>query len=739
MKEGTSTSGRVLFVDDDPLCAKAFARVLRRRGFSVDVATNATDALSLAKQFHYAVVATDLVMPDVNGVGLIREIRGLQPDAAYVMVTGAVDLELPKNEDADSISQIVFKPWNDEVLFEAIFRAINLHTEQIADRFVAMATGDSRDEAQVLLIEDDPADQMRVARAVSRTSHGQYAIEVVTRLADALDRLDKKAYDLILVDLSLPDARGLTSVAMVQAAAPNVPMLVLSGTNAEALAYQSVQIGAEDYLDKSRIDDIGLVRAMRFAIERARARERIAHLASFHPLTGLPNSASFRQRLQELLTLRASTDATVGVVVFDLDRFRTVNELYGYDTGDQLIRELGERLRRVARPNEIIAHLEGDEFGLIADTVADTGDLEEITQRIRDTVARPISFEGREVMATASVGAALSGDSKDADALIRDAHEALADAKRAGRGHAVIHEHEHATRDLFRLSLEGDLGGALERGEFEAYYQPKIDLSSNAIVGFEALIRWNHPDRGLVSPGAFISLLEETGLIVPVGAWILDEAVHQLVAWQREFDRPDLTMAINVSERQIQEPKLIEHVWRALGGNGATPATVELELTEGALIDGRHAMDMLQALSDLDVSLAIDDFGTGYSSLAYLERLPIDVVKIDRAFVSRLTPGGSSNSITAAIVAMAKALELGVVGEGVETDEQAAILEGLGCRVAQGYRFAKPMPASMCEAWIRTRGLPPDLTDTPPTQSAYEPVVSTESTAATVALGTRPA
>ncbi len=696
---GRASSGRVLYIDDDTLCARAFRRSLVRRGFAIDLATTASQALSLARRFHYAVIATDLMMPDTDGLAVIRRIRSLQPGAAYLMVTGKTDLRLPDTEEAGMISQIVFKPWDDAMLVQAITTANNRHAERIADRFVALATVDEAIEAHVLLIEDDAADATRVRRALQRASEG-YVLTHVERLGDGMSLLGQSEFDLVLLDLTLPDARGLTGIAMIHAAAPDTPILVVSGQDADAMAYQSVQIGAEDHLVKGRIDDSSLVRAMRFAIERHRARDRIAYLANFNALTGLPNRATFREKLGALLHDAEPDARTVGVLMIDLDGFRNVNSVYSADVGDAVLREVGERLRREARKTEFVAHLAGDEFAVIVEGIAQDQDLEEAARRILTTVTAPMRIGASEVMTTASVGGTSASGEDDADHVIRNAEEAMYAAKRSGRARFALHRREVVTTDLGRLSLEADLANALSRGEFEVYYQPKVDIRHHRVVGLEALIRWNHPDRGLVSPGAFIPLLEETGLIVPVGGWVLETACRQLAAWQDRFGDPALSMAVNIAERQTRDPAMVEQVWRALSRLELDPSTVQIELTEGSLIDGDGALDRLRALKELGVTISVDDFGTGYSSLAYLERFPVDVLKIDRAFVGRSDTQESSRSITHAIILMSRALGIDVVAEGAETQAQIDLLLELGCEVVQGFYFAKPMPAAACERWM---------------------------------------
>ncbi|MEQ8273817.1 MAG: EAL domain-containing protein [Deltaproteobacteria bacterium] len=695
-----ASSGRVLFVDDDTLCARAFRRSLVRRGYAVDIATTASEALSLARRFHYAVIATDLMMPDADGLDIIRRIRSLQPDAAYLMITGKTDLRLPDTEEAGMISQIVYKPWDDKMLIQAISSASNRHAERIADRFVALATVDESQDAHVLLVEDDPTDAARVRRALKRAGPTRYIVTHVERLSDAMTLLGESSFDLVLLDLTLPDARGLTAIAMVHATVPNTPILVVSGMNAESIAYQSVQIGAEDHLVKDKVDDASLVRAMRFAIERNRARDRIAYLSNFNALTGLPNRSTFREKLGALLHAPELDGREIGVLMFDLDGFRNVNSVYSADVGDAVLREIGERLRAEAKKTEFVAHLAGDEFAVIVDHIDNVLDLEDAARRILKVVTMPMRLGASEVMTTASAGACAAALGDDADEVIRNAEEAMLAAKRSGRGRFAMHRREVITTDLGRLSLEADLANALGRDEFVVYYQPKIDTRAGRVVGLEALIRWQHEDRGLVPPGEFIPLLEETGLIVPVGEWVLETACRQLETWQTRMEDPDLSVAVNIAARQLRDPMLVEQVWRSLSRLNVNPKTVELELTESALIDGDDALERLQALGELGVTLAVDDFGTGYSSLAYLERFPVDVLKIDRAFVGRCDTNDSSRSLTNAIILLARALELDVVAEGAETQAQVDLLSELGCDVVQGYYFAKPMPASVCGRWL---------------------------------------
>ena len=424
--------------------------------------------------------------------------------------------------------------------------------------------------------------------------------------------------------------------------------------------------------------------------ERKSAELELAHRALHDGLTGLPNRALFLDRLGQALRRSRRRDRVVAVVFLDLDRFKLVNDSLGHKAGDRLLVDVAMRLSSALRPSDTLARFGGDELTLLCEDIGDGEDARAIAKRLLETFAEPFIVQDGEAFLQASIGIALSRDGFETpEDLIRDADAAMYRAKARGQGVELFDEAmRQDVRD--RLALEAALRRGIGRGELRLHCQPLVSLADARIEGFEALVRWEHPERGLVPPGSFIPLAEETGLIVPIGAWVLSEACATLRRIIDETGMATLQVSVNVSPRQLQQPDFVAQVRAALDDNGLDPSCLVVEITESAIMEAGAAA-ILCALKDLGVRLAMDDFGTGYSSLAHLRRFPLDVIKVDRSFVAGLGDGQGS-SIAGAIVSLAHALGLRTVAEGIEDEEQRRAVMALGCDVGQGFHFARPMP-----------------------------------------------
>ena len=424
--------------------------------------------------------------------------------------------------------------------------------------------------------------------------------------------------------------------------------------------------------------------------ERKSAELELAHRALHDGLTGLPNRTLFLDRLGQALRRSRRRDGGVAVVFLDLDRFKVVNDSLGHKAGDRLLVDVAMRLSSALRPSDTLARFGGDELTLLCEDIGDGEDARAIAERLLETFAEPFIVQDGEAFLQASIGIALSRDGFETpEDLIRDADAAMYRAKARGQGVELFDEAmRQDVRD--RLALEAALRRGIGRGELRLHCQPLVSLADARIEGFEALVRWEHPERGLVPPGSFIPLAEETGLIVPIGAWVLSEACATLRRIIDETGTTGLQVSVNVSPRQLQQPDFVAQVSAALDDNDLEPSCLVVEITESAIME-TGAAAILRALKDLGVRLAMDDFGTGYSSLAHLRRFPLDVIKVDRSFVAGLGDGQGS-SIAGAIVSLAHALGLRTVAEGIEDDEQRRAVLALGCDVGQGFLFARPMP-----------------------------------------------
>ncbi|KAF0191512.1 MAG: signal transduction protein [Gammaproteobacteria bacterium] len=436
--------------------------------------------------------------------------------------------------------------------------------------------------------------------------------------------------------------------------------------------------------------------------ERMQIQERLYRLAYHDILTDLPNRALFVDRLDHALARQRDGGRCMAVLFMDLDRFKNINDTLGHDIGDRLLQMLSERLLESLRDSDTVARLAGDEFVILLEEVDAAGDVAPICRKILDALSRPFVVNGNELYMTSSIGISLyPSDGTDASILMRNADVAMYRAKELGRNNFQFYSADMSARAFERLTLETSLRHALERDEFLIHYQPQICLDTGRIIGVEALLRWQHPDFGLVQPGEFIPLLEETGLIVPVGEWVLRTAMNQAVAWQAVGLDP-IRVAINLSSRQFDGRQLLDTVLNLVKETGLETRWLELEITESLLMNNeRLTLEMLQALSDAGIRLSIDDFGTGYSSLGYLKRFPIDTLKIDRSFVRDITTDPDDAAIVTAIIAMATSLKLDVIAEGVETRAQLDFLKERQCVCLQGYLFSRPLPVDGMTALLR--------------------------------------
>jgi diguanylate cyclase (GGDEF)-like protein/PAS domain S-box-containing protein len=677
---------------------------------------------------------------------------------------------------------------------------------------------------RVLLIEDSPGDARLVEIYLSQPAAPKYELTHCSLFEDGIERLGKDEFDIVLLDLNLPDSGGYGTFERAYAAAGGVPIVLMTGHEDSEFALRAVREGAQDYLVKSQVDAALLNRGIRYAIERqhfeealrvseeryalalsgandglwdwdlqqdriyystrwkemigydedelsvypeewfsrvhpdelARLKQEISdhlsgrslhfkhehrmrhrdgtyrwmlsrgiavrgalgkpsrmagsltdihsrkmteqqllHDAMHDALTDLPNWALFMDRLGiAIAQTKRREEHQFAVLFLDLDRFKNINDSLGHAVGDLLLISIARRFRAFLRPGDTVARLGGDEFAILADAIESPSDATRIAERINEELARPFDLQGHEVFTSASIGIALSSTGYDRpEEVLRDADTAMYRAKSLGKARHAIFDQEMHRRAVALLSLETDLRRAVRRDEFRVHYQPIVALSSGMLEGFEALVRWQHPARGLVYPEEFITVAEETGLIVPLGWKVLHEACGQIVAWQKRFPFGEhLTISVNLSGKQFRQPELVERIREILAESSLEPSRLCLEITESMIMaHADSAVDKMRRLRDLGVELHIDDFGTGYSSLSYLHRLPTHTVKIDRSFVRRMSERNGKSQIVGTIVTLARNLGMRVAAEGLETAEQLARLRQLECEYGQGFFFSKPL------------------------------------------------
>lgn len=555
---------------------------------------------------------------------------------------------------------------------------------------------------KVLLVEDNQADARLVQEMLLETASEAVKLYYTDHLSSAKKLLKDEKFDILLLDLHLPDAYGLSALVEVQSLMPDLPVVVRSGLDDEQLAVDAVHGGAQDYLVKGQESGPLLIRALRYAIERKRTEQRLTYLAHYDPLTDLPNRVLFRERLNRAQYRAKRHKSTVALMFLDLDHFKDINDTLGHDAGDQLLQVVAQRLKDCVRENDTVARLGGDEFTIILEDMTRREDAVSIAQNIIDEMAKSLVLSGKELFISTSIGIAIyPNDGQSSELLVKHADMALYSAKEKGRSNYQFFENKMNKIVAKRMAMVNLLRKALDEGQFELHYQPQINLQTQRLCGVEALIRWQHPELGLLPPNDFIPLLEETGLIIPVGEWVLHSACRQFDSWQAAGISP-VRMAVNMSVRQFRQLQLTEIIKSALDKTTMYPQHLQLEVTESLLLSNvENTINTLCELHDIGINITIDDFGTGYSSLNYLRRFPFDTLKVDRSFVQDISTNTKGVAIIPAIIALAHNLGLKVVAEGVEHEKELLFLSEQECDEVQGFLFARPMPADECETWIR--------------------------------------
>jgi len=573
-------------------------------------------------------------------------------------------------------------------------------------RWDASATaedGSTRETVRVLHIEDEPTEALLLREMLDEDASLRFVVKAVARLRDGLAALQRESFDVVLLDLSLPDATDLGGVQQMALAATGIPVIVFTGLANDSSAIQSMQCGAQDYLVKSQTDAELLVRAIRYAIERKRADEQMAWLARHDPLTGLANRNTFREVLAHAISRAHRDGSRVALLFVDLDHFKSVNDTLGHEVGDRLLQAVAGRLKGAVRDSDTVARLGGDEFTVILEALDDPSAATRVAEKIRECLSRPIKLGEADACVTPSIGVAVYPDSAtDIDTLLRVADSAMYQVKNTGRN-SVHHSGDQGREGRHRSHAMGlQLAHALERDEFKVQYQPKVELSTGRIIGAEALLRWYSGDLGLVGPGDFIPLAEQSGQIHRIGEFILRQACLQSAQWRRH-GLPPIPVAVNVSAKQLCGCDFPTLVGRVLDDSALHPDGLEIEITESVLIsDVLACRDMLERLKNMGVRVGVDDFGTGYSSLANLKRLPLDVLKIDKSFIRDLVDSADDAAIVEAIIALGRSLRLDVVAEGVETVGQRDFLHARGCRCAQGFLYCAALDAHGFAELLRT-------------------------------------
>jgi len=557
------------------------------------------------------------------------------------------------------------------------------------------------ENSTILIVDDEMVSRYTVEVLLAQEG---YTLVFAECGEDALEKAVKLIPDLMLLDVMMPGMDGFEVCQRLRAnpRLAELPIVMITALDDRDSRLRGIEAGADDFMSKpfdraelrARVRTITRLNRYRRLIE---TEEQLVYLANYDMLTSLPNRNLLLERLRQTLTHAGRSHQNVAILALDLDNFQMINDGVGHEVGDNMLREVAQRLTRtVSSMGATVARLSGDEFVVIFDTNNFVKEVSEMAQLMLDNISQQMILSNHEVVITASIGISVyPSDGQEASVLLKNANTALARAKAAGKNTYQFFTTEMNKVALERLILENQLRKALTYNQLCLYYQPQIDSNTGHFVGMEALLRWQHPKLGLLSPVKFVPVAEEMGLIIPIGEWVLRTACQQNKAWQRA-GFPSIRVSVNVSSRQIQPTNLLQTVTEALTDSGLNPNYLELELTESMLISEEDnqkdsILAVLKELKAMGVLIAIDDFGTGYSSLSYLKRFPVNTLKIDRSFIRDIGKNEDDAAITSAIIAMAHSLRLTVVAEGVENLEQLTFLQGQQCEIIQGYFFSPPI------------------------------------------------
>jgi diguanylate cyclase (GGDEF)-like protein len=558
----------------------------------------------------------------------------------------------------------------------------------------------------VLLIASDLAESRLIRKMFKHQGSYAFTLIHVDSMENAEKYLAEHSMDVILLDLELPGAQGLETIRHTMGAAHNASLVLLSSPNDEPIAMQAMSEGAQDYLLKGHLEPRSLMRVLHNSVERKTVEkalfneklrilaEQITNLAERDALTGLPNRLLLRERLDHAIARAARNKGLIAVLFLDLDGFKQINDSLGHSAGDKLLQSVAKRLLDCIRTPDTVSRQGGDEFIVLLQDVQQPEDVSNAAGRILKAVAETHSIDRHDVRVTASIGVSIyPADGRDAATLVENADTAMYQAKESGRQSYRFFEPEMNARAVLRQSIEKEMRQALKRHEFLLFYQPRIDLRTGMIAGAEALLRWSHPTRGLILPSQFITVAEDSGLILPIGAWVLRQACTQARAWA-DAGLFLKNMAVNISALQFRNGSFLEDVAAILHATGLDAKFLNIEMTERVVMERTDlATPILQVLRNRGVRVSVDDFGTGFSSLSQLRKLPLDALHIDQSFVRQITASPVDTAVVSAIVAMGHSLGLRIVAEGIETAEEAAFLKSQECDEAQGFYFGRPMPA----------------------------------------------
>jgi diguanylate cyclase (GGDEF)-like protein/PAS domain S-box-containing protein len=705
----------VLVVDDDMASRKLIRKTLLREGFEVVEAENGEQALAVFDEQHPDIVLLDVEMPVMDGFTACMQLRQRQQadHLPVLMVTGLEDIGSVNRAYDAGATDFITKPINWPVLGHRIRYMLRSSETMVDLAYTVKELHNSRvrltNAQRIAQLGNWEIDTETLAMSWSEEVYRILGLDpetVAPDLATLLGLVHEEDREQVRHWFSLALKTGDTHGINHRITGPNGSMRNV---------YQQVEAIVD--LD-SRV--IQLHGTLQDITERQKFEDRIRELAYFDMLTGLPNRESFMMHVEQSIKSARRHKQKLAALFLDLDDFKRVNDTLGHTIGDLLLKAVAERLQDCLRSCDVIGHMDndvsthmvarfgGDEFTMLLTEIRDSEDAAVVAQRIMESLIRPLNLAGHEVVITPTIGIAVfPGDGENTEVLFRNADTAMYSAKRSGKNHFQFYNNDMNVSARERLTMENLLRKALEQNELQLHYQPQLEVDSGRILAVEALLRWQNRELGNVPPDSFIPMAEDSGLINPIGEWVLRTACAQLRAWQ-DTGVAITRVAVNISVRQFMQPGFLRLVKQVLEETGLDPESLELEITESLLMrDADGAIHILRGLKELGVMLAIDDFGTGYSSLSYLKRFPIDRLKVDKTFVQDITTNIEDAAITKAVIAMANTMDLRVIAEGVETEDQLIYLTEKKCHEIQGYFLSKPVPAhevcSLIEANNRTK------------------------------------
>jgi diguanylate cyclase (GGDEF)-like protein len=698
---------RLLVVDDEPNMRLSLQQLLSMQGYEVDICNSGKTALVMLQSRAYDIVLLDLFMPEMNGYALLDSIVERKMDCTVIVVSGDTAISAAIHALRSGAYDFLRKPYEPEELLKTVENA--LHQRYLERQLTYMHQKLDKSEKWHRYLVDNSPDVIYTLDSEGRFTYINQRIKSL--LGYAKEELLNRHYTSLIHPEDLAIAKhAFNDKRTGQRSTRNDEIRLLCKPDADSLPrteppFITVELNAMGIYDTPEPNEqskfFGTYGVAKDISERKQAEEMIYHQAYHDMLTGLPNRLLFKDHLILGMAQAKRNRRKLAVMFLDLDRFKIINDTLGHVVGDQLLQSVAMRLAKCVREGDTLARQGGDEFTLLLPQIDDPKDAANAAAKLLDALNRPFRVGGQDHYFSASIGIAIYPDDGDSvDALVKNADIAMYHVKELGRNNFAFFSNAKTAVFSHRLSLENDLRRAIANHEFELHYQPQINTDNGKIVGMEALIRWNHPERGMVMPNDFIPLAEETGLINMIGEWVLNTACHQAQEWKiagLRFER----IAVNISAYQIEQADFVEKIKHALNMSGLESASLDLEITESAMMkDVDESREKLRQIAELGVQISIDDFGTGYSSLSYLKDLPIHTLKIDQSFIRDLSEDIFENSIVTAMIQIARGLKLRLLAEGVETSNQLAFLRKNQCEECQGYYFSKPVPVSEATALL---------------------------------------